>query len=292
MSEAVKITAGSMLKQAREQAGLEIQAVADRLHLRPRQVTALETDQYQLLGTDIFCRGYIKSYCKFLSIENAPVLDRYIEQLPDAVVQETTASKRPRPIQLPGKGYTIQYWFAAVTLMVAVGLWFAHDQLSPKASSAPVMVSGLSVEQQPTKSAVQQVFELAAINAETTPEQAPQAETAQPELVAEVIDPEYQEPTEQTLLTENIVAAVVERASDWLNFQFSDDCWVEVKDKDNAVIYADLKRADDTLQVSGKPPFKVLLGYAPGVSLDYNGEPVDIEVNRKNNSARLTVGDL
>src|SRR5690606_27334953 len=61
--------------------------------------------------------------------------------------------------------------------------------------------------------------------------------------------------------------------ADQLSLRFTADCWVEIKDRDNKVLIAALKRADDQLQVQGRGPFKVLLGFAPGVEMAYNGEP-------------------
>ncbi len=75
-----------------------------------------------------------------------------------------------------------------------------------------------------------------------------------------------------------------------LKFSFINDCWVEVRDRDNKIIFSDLKRAEETLNLLGSAPFRILLGFAPGVSLDYDGKPVNISVNKKDNSARLTVG--
>ena len=67
---------------------------------------------------------------------------------------------------------------------------------------------------------------------------------------------------------------------------------MEVKDSSDKVIYANLQRAQATLQLSGSAPFEVLLGYAPGVNLEHNGQVIPIQVNRKNNSARVVVGQL
>jgi cytoskeleton protein RodZ len=62
-----------------------------------------------------------------------------------------------------------------------------------------------------------------------------------------------------------------------LSFQFSADCWVEVLDGDNQKIFSSLQKAQERLVLEGKPPFHVTLGYAPGVSLSYNGEPIEID---------------
>jgi cytoskeleton protein RodZ len=79
---------------------------------------------------------------------------------------------------------------------------------------------------------------------------------------------------------------------DRLSLHFSADCWIEVKDRDDKVLVATLKHADDKLQVEGRGPFKVLLGYAPGVEMAYNGAPVKVDTPPVGNrSTRLIVGN-
>lgn len=71
--------------------------------------------------------------------------------------------------------------------------------------------------------------------------------------------------------------------SDVLDFSFTDDCWVQIEDAANKVIYADLNRVGDVMNVTGTGPFTVLLGKAPAVRMDYNGARFDL--------ARYTMND-
>jgi len=75
-----------------------------------------------------------------------------------------------------------------------------------------------------------------------------------------------------------------------LSFSFSDDCWVEVQDRSGRSIYSDLSRPGQSLELTGEAPFRILLGYAPGVHLEYNGEPVALAAHTRNNVAQLVLG--
>ena len=79
-------------------------------------------------------------------------------------------------------------------------------------------------------------------------------------------------------------------ASDTLLFSFGEDCWVEVQDGSGELIYGDLSRAGSTLEVSGIPPLRVLLGYAHGVSLMHNGSRVALAPHTRNNVASFVLG--
>lgn len=78
---------------------------------------------------------------------------------------------------------------------------------------------------------------------------------------------------------------------DELFFQFSDDCWVEIDDAAGVEIYADLNRNGDALRISGTAPYSILLGKGPGVSLQFNGETVDVaRYTASDDTAKLSVG--
>ena len=78
---------------------------------------------------------------------------------------------------------------------------------------------------------------------------------------------------------------------DELFFQFSDNCWVEIDDAKGVEIYADLNRDGDALRVSGVAPYSILLGKGPSVSLQFNGETVDVgRYTSSDDTAKLRLG--
>ncbi|MDC1478337.1 DUF4115 domain-containing protein [Pseudomonadales bacterium] len=78
---------------------------------------------------------------------------------------------------------------------------------------------------------------------------------------------------------------------DELFFQFSDNCWVEIVDAKGVEIYADLNRDGDALRVSGVAPYSILLGKGPSVSLQFNGETLDVgRYTSSDDTAKLRVG--
>lgn len=67
------------------------------------------------------------------------------------------------------------------------------------------------------------------------------------------------------------------KTTDELSFRFAKDCWVEVYDADEKRLVAEIRKAGGSLQLSGKSPFKVLVGLSREVVLQFNGHPVEIE---------------
>ncbi len=77
---------------------------------------------------------------------------------------------------------------------------------------------------------------------------------------------------------------------DELVLTFAEDCWVQVRDLDGVNLYGDLNRAGGTLRLIGRAPFRVRLGYAPGATLELNGDAVALTRYTRNNVANLVVG--
>ncbi len=66
---------GSVLREAREAAGLSEQDVADSLNLLVSHVEAIEANQFRQMNADIFVRGYVRSYARFLNLDAEPLLE-------------------------------------------------------------------------------------------------------------------------------------------------------------------------------------------------------------------------
>ena len=137
---------------------------------------------------------------------------------------------------------------------------------------------------------------------------------AEPEAVSLDQDDGLATPTENTIevedqVAEQLVASAVQiqrgqvtingleittisaGGEDELFFQFSDNCWVEIDDAKGVEIYADLNRDGDALRVSGVAPYSILLGKGPSVSLQFNGETVDVgRYTSSDDTAKLRLG--
>ncbi|NER66260.1 DUF4115 domain-containing protein, partial [Pseudomonas sp. MAFF212427] len=85
-------------------------------------------------------------------------------------------------------------------------------------------------------------------------------------------------------------AAVPTAGSASLHVQYVADCWTSVTDGNGKVLLNATKRKGDTLELTGKPPFAVRLGFARGAQITYNGQPVDVAPFISGETARLKLG--
>ena len=65
---------------------------------------------------------------------------------------------------------------------------------------------------------------------------------------------------------------------------------MEVRDADGVDIFADLQSDGETLDIWGRAPFSILLGYAPAARLEYNDQPIALRPFTRNDVANLVLG--
>lgn len=77
-----------------------------------------------------------------------------------------------------------------------------------------------------------------------------------------------------------------------LSLTFNEESWTEIYDANDDRIFSGLQSAGSQATAEGQPPFRLTIGNASGVTLDYRGESVDLsQYAGGNNVARFTLGD-
>lgn len=71
---------------------------------------------------------------------------------------------------------------------------------------------------------------------------------------------------------------------------FSANCWISLTDASGKVVVSGLKRTGEKLEVSGKAPLELRLGFARGAQVRYNGQPVDVAPFTSGETARIKLG--
>ncbi|MDX2233595.1 MAG: DUF4115 domain-containing protein [Hyphomonadaceae bacterium] len=118
--------AGARLRAAREALGLSVEHVAAKLMIRPEYLAALEQMNVNLIPGKAYARAYLRSYVKFLGLEQAEILAQYEGE--SARLREDAADQIRNPESKPA---TERPWLAALALAVVcaafVGWRALHD---------------------------------------------------------------------------------------------------------------------------------------------------------------------
>lgn len=101
------LSAGDMLRQAREAHGLHVEVVAAALKVPPQKLEALEADNIDALPDPVFARALAASVARALRIDPAPVLAK-LPGAPQAALAEADRSMSGNIRQHPHRGVARQ----------------------------------------------------------------------------------------------------------------------------------------------------------------------------------------
>jgi cytoskeleton protein RodZ len=134
-------TAGALLGAGREAAGLSIDAVAQQLKLAPRQVRALEEDDYTHLPGRTFVRGFVRSYARLVHLDQDKVLGALPEGATAPALEAPTLQQTaPTMGELPTTDHSKPGWMRwaiPVTLAAVVAAAGVYEWLRPAGVARP-----------------------------------------------------------------------------------------------------------------------------------------------------------
>lgn len=256
-------TIGERLRAGRERAGLSVAAAAEKLHLDPKVIEALEADRFAELGASVYVRGHLRRYGDFVGEQGMELVSAYAAreaQLPSPDLTQIPHAERssdPRRLVSP---------LAGLGAAIAVGLamwWVFSGSKGPGAlpTEAPAEASSpLSAAPADSSAAVAATSATAPVRpAEATQTTAPAATVATPAAgSAPEATPARREetPARATRLT----------------LELSNDSWVEIYDSRGERLFYDVASAGSVQRVEGRAPLRVVLGNAAGVAVAVDGQ--------------------
>jgi len=314
---ATRVNPGETLRQARENNGWTLAEVALKLNLTASSLSNLETGAFDKLPGHTFARGYIRAYAKLLGMDQASLVREFdLYTGTDANGSNVHSLGRiEEPVRV---SHTILRIVSLLLLIAVIGggfIWW-QDQTSMRAKDlvglAPehVEVEGadgttrIHPIDEPEDQAVAEaaVEGQAPVATESAPEQSATTALALPSAPAAApltpAAPPLTQPAPAPAVAAPVAPAVAPATpaaapaagAGKVSVQYTADCWTQVTDATGKVLFGGLKRKGENLEVSGKSPLTLRLGYARGAQVSYNGQSVDIAPFTSGETARLKLG--
>lgn len=286
-----QVSAGTLLRLAREAAGLHIAALAVSLKVPVKKLEALEADRIDLLPDAVFARALAASVCRTLKIDPGPIL----ASLPQTAFPrlQSQANAINTPFSSPGQGTRATVWnqlskpvvIAALALvigaLVLVLLPSAERALLPgdagrtvvlPPSPPPVAAIAEDASQQAALISTPALASTNPANLPVLPVGGGPADTASPREAA-------------TLLAKPAPAA----GADTVMLKSTGASWIEVLNAKRVVQLRKTLAAGEAIGVSGVLPLYVTVGRADAVEVQVRGKPFDLAPVTKDNVARFEV---
>jgi len=282
---AVEQPVGEQLRQAREALGLQVGDIAQTLKLGSRQVEALESGDWQHLPGQTFIRGFVRNYARLVQVDSAPLmlqLDAVLEKPADNL-----AIQNSRPASMPQSGGTasrrdrVVVLIGAILVVLASLIYFLIPaDLGPLRDGVQALLNSMSRKEVPAPAPAAPVAD-PVFPPGATPQQimnpqalAPAETTPPPPVAAQADAPP---------------AAASVATAPQMRFLFDKESWLEVRDRDNKVVFSQRLAAGTEQILSGQGPLSLTIGYAPGVRVFWHGQAIDLAPHTKGDVARLVL---
>jgi len=248
---------GSLLRQARERAGLTLQEVGSQLKMPVRVVQALEEENWQVLGAPVFLRGQLRSYAKLLKVDIEPYLERVDLQ-------------GVRPAELVSRSHTPRYQrvlesvarravYVVITAAIAVPVWVATQSHLKESSQTTASLD---------------VVPASAVSAG----QSAGADKSSPSVAGVQAAPYV---ASLTPLPRN--------GGNGLSLRMTGDSWVQIDAPGGANLEYGLLKAGEERSFRSGEVGRVVLGNAAAVEVQQGGSTVDLTPYKRANIARFAV---
>lgn len=310
-SEVVEIGPGSLLKELREQQGLSVAEVADKLKLMEQSVRNIEADDYKDIPIT-FYKGYIKNYAQLLGIDPNKAGESFAQFIQkhglessanvSPAYRKETASRR-KNIK------AARMFVKLVSFLIVLALVYSIYYLLAEKGYWNKFINSFDKE----ATTQEQPLETDDNEGELIPETDPEAQI---ELISTPMETSSQlelNNAENSAATDDIDVSsdldatnvAVEQAfglavedtalaptslENALKLTFSGDCWLQVVDATGRVLVSGTKREGHVSNVSGQPPYRLTIGKVSSVSIQFQGEAVDLTGYSDSEIAKLVLG--
>ena len=246
---------GPRLRGAREKRGLTLLGAAEKLHVDARLLEALEAEDFAALGADVYVRGHLRRYAELLGESPAEFQELYIHssQTQGPDLTHIMRSEHPRErSRLIVPAILVLVGFALAGLLS----WMLGEKNRRVSVAPPIPVHEAPV--------------------------APVTPTTPPQLATNLAS------TPSAPLT--VTPALAHETQ--LTLQLAGESWVEISDVDGRQLLQGLIEAGSARRASGAPPLRLVLGNAPAVALQINGQAVTLAgLVRRDGSAHVLIDD-
>lgn len=303
-------TAGALLRQAREAAGLHVAALAVSLKVPVKKLEALEANRFAELPDAVFVRALAGSVCRALKVDPTPILALLPQsakpQLHTDEVEAKTTFRTPGTQQhapwrdwlsRPGPLLTLGLVLAALLLV----FWPVTPEAPPSAvvvlpaaPASPGADAAHAVPGQSTASPASELPEATVVPSAASTGPAVQSLSAQPPMggalpvavapgaggAMPVVAPPSGEPARSVAAAGPVVA---------VSFKARATTWVAVTDARGESPLRRSLSAGEMVSVSGPAPLAVVVGRVDATTVEVRGQVFNLDAVARDNVARFEV---
>lgn len=299
------VTAGTLLRRAREASGLHVAALAVSLKVPVRKLEALEEDRHDLLTDAVFVRALASTVCRTLRIDPQPIMMRLPQSSAPRLMRDIDGINTPFRSPSDGAAPTWINQLNRPVVLAVFGLLLGalilillptpRDLTPASPSNTGAGVVPPTLEPASSTAAAESIQEPAqgVAAALTTPQlasnimqvSAGSAAASQPAAAVGVLAA----PSAVASAAVPVADAPAGPASGVVVFRAKGESWVEVTDAKGAIALRKTLTPGETAGASGALPLQVTIGRVDATDVQVRGKQFDLRAVSKDNVARFEV---
>lgn len=266
-SKYTAVELGTRFRQIREGRSLSIGEVAERLKLPARQIEALETGCYEGLPESVFVRGFLRTYGRFLEMDDHEV-DGYLEDIFPAenrniyAVERNKNGKDVLNYQQTNIRRSFPKWIIAVIILMIIVICIYAWQSKSNAENEKQANSNTPASEVVAPNLMASNISVIPMASDATVNLSTASDASQIKS-SEVSNLN----NNQAIAPDELVIKVRYRSS------------LAIKDRNGQFVINKIVPAGSEHHFKGGAPYDVWIGYATGAAANYGGKDISVTDN-------------
>ena len=291
-------TVGEILRNKREEIGLSLDEITEKLNLDSNLIELLENNDFEKLKVETYLKGYLRAYSKLLGIDGDRIIKLYKESNPEKEPEILPDVKPKNQKNSSDRSVKLFSYIIGLSIVLSMLIWYQKNiTIKPDANNNNIgnielnknnKINGVDTSYKIITHSdywqwpIDNIPDRYRDSGENDNSKSVKNEKIKDNIKENVIQ-------EEVLETEESPIYETQQSADTVVLNLRGDSWIEIYDREGNRLFLDLARSGKNYIINGDSPFDILLGAANEVSVEFNGSLVNIEPYIRYGIARFTL---
>ena len=291
-------TVGEILRNKREEIGLSLDEISEKLNLDSNLIELLENNDFEKFKVETYLKGYLRAYSKLLGIDGDRIIKLYKESNPEKEPEILPDVKPKNQKNSSDRSVKLFSYIIGLSIVLSMLIWYQKNiTIKPDANNNNIgnielnknnKINGVDTSYKIITHSdywqwpIDNIPDRYRDSGENDNSKSVKNEKIKDNIKENVIQ-------EEVLETEESPIYETQQSADTVVLNLRGDSWIEIYDREGNRLFLDLARSGKNYIINGDSPFDILLGAANEVSVEFNGSIVNIEPYTRYGIARFTL---
>ena len=291
-------TVGEILRNKREEIGLSLDEISEKLNLDSNLIELLENNDFEKFKVETYLKGYLRAYSKLLGIDGDRIIKLYKESNPEMEPEILPDVKPKNQKNSSDRSVKLFSYIIGLSIVLSMLIWYQKNiTIKPDANNNNIgnielnknnKINGVDTSYKIITHSdywqwpIDNIPDRYRDSGENDNSKSVKNEKIKDNIKENVIQ-------EEVLETEESPIYETQQSADTVVLNLRGDSWIEIYDREGNRLFLDLARSGKNYIINGDSPFDILLGAANEVSVEFNGSLVNIEPYIRYGIARFTL---